>query len=168
MTDLHLGTFAQIRDEFGKLGWSLETQDFYRKLNQLRLVTNAVKHGEGDPEPGFGEVPAAVLALQSRQLPHSRGYAHCTHRSQHARAHARALQGICRSRRGLLEGSAELGSDLIRKFRGQLPVLGGCAGESNRNRGRFFGPKQCRGELGHRWPARAPTVSVQPLRLTRR
>ena len=30
MTDLHLGTFAQIRDEFGKLGWSLETQDFYK------------------------------------------------------------------------------------------------------------------------------------------
>jgi hypothetical protein len=48
MTDLYLGTFAQIRDEFEKLGWSLETQDCYKKLNQLRLVTNAVKHGDGD------------------------------------------------------------------------------------------------------------------------
>jgi len=48
MTDLRLGNFAEIRAEFETLGWSLEIQDFYKKLNQLRLVTNAVKHGEGD------------------------------------------------------------------------------------------------------------------------
>jgi hypothetical protein len=39
MTDLHLGTFAQIRDEFGKLGWSLETQDFYKKLTGVSSPT---------------------------------------------------------------------------------------------------------------------------------
>jgi hypothetical protein len=48
MTDLKLGTFADIRTEFAKLGWDLESQEFYKKMNQLRLVTNAVKHGEGE------------------------------------------------------------------------------------------------------------------------
>lgn len=48
MTDLHLDTFTPIRDEFVKLGWSLEIQDFYKKLNQLRLVTDAVKYGDGN------------------------------------------------------------------------------------------------------------------------
>jgi hypothetical protein len=48
MADLRLQTFSQIREEFDKLGWSLEVQEFYRTLNQLRLVTDAIENGAGD------------------------------------------------------------------------------------------------------------------------
>mgnify|MGYP007008284786 CR=1 FL=1 len=44
---VNLNDFGKIRDHFKSSGWDLEVQDFYKKLNQLRLVTNAVKHGPG-------------------------------------------------------------------------------------------------------------------------
>ncbi|EWY41223.1 hypothetical protein N825_30655 [Skermanella stibiiresistens SB22] len=45
--ELSLNDFGEIRAQFERLGWDLEIQPFYKKLNKLRLVTNAVKHGPG-------------------------------------------------------------------------------------------------------------------------
>ncbi len=58
---LKITTFDDIRHNFLDYGIKLENFNFYSNLNELRLVANAVKHGDGQSLDELRKTDAAIL-----------------------------------------------------------------------------------------------------------